>query len=134
MTWSFGLKVCIIRLLNSETGKRRRLTWHYRFWNLNLNLFATQEIAKEWSHLGVTGSGDLEVLMEKKALNGGVKAKVVTPVKGFDAVWEKMLGKFVTDTGVGNVSIEINDDNATPIVVYMRLRQALAEATAKEAE
>ena len=67
---------------------------------------ATQEIAKEWSHLGVTGSGDLE----------------------------KMLGKFVTDTGVGNVSIEINDDNATPIVVYMRLRQALAEATAKEAE
>ena len=62
------------------------------------------------------------------------KAKVVTPVKGFDAVWEKMLGKFVTDTGVGNVSIEINDDNATPIVVYMRLRQALAEATAKEAE
>ena len=38
MTWSFGLKVCIIRLLNSETGKRRRLTWHYRFWNLNLNL------------------------------------------------------------------------------------------------
>ena len=95
---------------------------------------ATQEIAKEWSHLGVTGSGDLEVLMEKKALNGGVKAKVVTPVKGFDAVWEKMLGKFVTDTGVGNVSIEINDDNATPIVVDMRLRQALAEATAKEAE
>ena len=91
---------------------------------------ATQEIAKEWSHLGVTGSGDLEVLMEKKALNGGVKAKVVTPAKGFDAVWEKMLGKFVTDTGVG----EINDDNATPIVVYMRLRQALAEATAKEAE
>ena len=50
------------------------------------------------------------------------------------ATWEKMLGKFVTDTGVGNVSIEINDDNATPIVVYMRLRQALAEATAKEAE
>ena len=39
---------------------------------------ATQEIAKEWSHLGVTGSGDLEVLMEKKDLNGGVKAKVVT--------------------------------------------------------
>lgn len=95
---------------------------------------ATQGIAKEWSHLGVTGSGDLEVLMEKKALDGGVTAKVVTPVKGFDKVWEKMLEKFVNDTGVGNVSIEINDDNATPIVVYMRLRQALAEAQAKEAE
>ena len=95
---------------------------------------ATKEITKAWSHLGVTGSGDLEVWMEKKDLDGAVKAKVVTPVKGFDAVWEKMIGKFVNDTGVGNVSIEINDDNATPIVVYMRLRQALAEATAKEVE
>ena len=44
----------------------------------------TQNMTKEWSHLGVTGSGDMECLMEKKDLNGGVKAKVVTPVKGFD--------------------------------------------------
>lgn len=95
---------------------------------------ATQIIDKEWSHLGVTGSGDLEVLFVKQNLGGNVKAKVVTPVKGFDAVWEKMLEKFVVDTGVGNISIEINDDNATPIVVYMRLRQALAEANAKEVE
>lgn len=95
---------------------------------------ATQTIDKEWSHLGVTGSGDLEVLFVKQDLGGNVKAKVVTPVKGFDAVWEKMLEKFVVDTGIGNVSIEINDDNATPIVVYMRLRQALAEANAKEVE
>ncbi len=95
---------------------------------------ATQTIDKEWSHLGVTGSGDLEVLFVKQDLGGNVKAKVVTPVKGFDAVWEKMLEKFVVDTGVGNISIEINDDNATPIVVYMRLRQALAEANAKEVE
>ena len=59
---------------------------------------------------------------------------MVTPVKGFDAVWQKMIGKFVNDCHVGDVNIEINDDNATPIVVYMRLRQALAEANAKEAE
>lgn len=94
----------------------------------------TQSIVPAWSHYGVTGSGDMEVLFEKKDLGGGVKAKVVTPVKGFDAVWEKMLGKFVNDTGVGNLSIEINDDNATPIVVYMRLRQALSEASQKEVE
>lgn len=93
-----------------------------------------QGIAKDWSHYGVTGSGDMEVLMVKKDLGGGVKATVNTPVKGFGPVWEKMIRKFVNDTGVGNVSLEINDDNATPIVVYMRLRQALAEATAKEAE
>lgn len=89
-------------------------------------------ISKKWSHLGVTGSGDLEVLMEQKDLGGKVQVKVVTPVVGFDAVWEKMVGKFVNDSNVGDVSIEINDDNATPIVVYMRLRQALAEANGKE--
>ncbi|MEG1726649.1 MAG: malonate decarboxylase acyl carrier protein [Acidaminococcaceae bacterium] len=93
-----------------------------------------KSIVKEWSHLGVTGSGDLEVLMEKKNLAGKVTAKVVTPVVGFDAVWEKMIKKFVIENNVGDVNIEINDDNATPIVVYMRLRQALAEANAKEAE
>lgn len=93
---------------------------------------ATQTINKDWSHMGVTGSGDLEVLFEKQDLGGKVKAKIVTPVRGFDAVWQKMIQKFVDETGVGNISIEINDDNATPIVVYMRLRQALAEATAKE--
>lgn len=91
-----------------------------------------QPIAKAWSHLGVTGSGDLEVLMEKKDFGGAVKAKVVTPVVGFDKVWEKMIEKFVLETKVGDISLEINDDNATPIVVYMRLRQALAEANAKE--
>lgn len=94
----------------------------------------TQTINPEWSHMGVTGSGDLEVMFTKADLGGRVKVKICTPVKGFDAVWEKMLGKFINDTGVGNIIIEINDDNATPIVVYMRLRQALAEATAKEAE
>ncbi len=95
---------------------------------------APKSIAKEWSHLGVTGSGDLEVLMERKDLGGKTKAKVVTPVVGFDAIWEKMINKFVVENNVGDVSIEINDDNATPIVVYMRLRQALAEANAKEGE
>lgn len=94
----------------------------------------TQGIRRPWSHTGVTGSGDMEVLMERAELGGGVKAKVVTPVKGFAPIWEKMIAKFVNDTGVGNLSLEINDDNATPIVVYMRLRQALAEATAEEAE
>ncbi len=91
-------------------------------------------IVPEWSHLGVTGSGDLEVMFTKKNLGGNVEAKVITPVKGFDAIWEKMLEKFVADTSVGNLFIEINDDNATPIVVYMRLRQALAEAHTKEVE
>lgn len=102
--------------------------------NFEFQAETPETMTKEWSHLGVTGSGDLEVLMEKKNLGGKVQAKVVTPVKGFDEVWRRMLGKFVNDCQVGDVSIEINDDNATPIVVYMRLRQAWAEASEKEAE
>lgn len=91
-----------------------------------------KSIAKEWSHLGVTGSGDMEVLMEKKDFGGAVRIKVVTPVRGFEKVWELVLQKFVKQTDVGNVFIEINDNNATPIIVSMRLRQALAEANKKE--
>jgi len=91
-------------------------------------------IKKEWSHLGVVGSGDLEVLMEKKDSDGAVKVKVVTPVTGFDKVWGLVLEKFITENGLGNVAIEINDNNATPIVVSMRLRQALAEANKIDGE
>jgi len=90
-------------------------------------------ILKENYHYGVVGSGDMEVLMEKKDLGGAVKVKVVTPVSGFDKVWERVLKKFVTENSMGDVSLEINDNNATPVVVTMRLRQALAELV-KEAE
>lgn len=87
-----------------------------------------KSIPVEWSHYGVTGSGDLEILMERKELDGMVKVKVVTPVHGFENVWKMVLEKFVKEFSVGDVFIEINDDNATPIVVYMRLRQSLIEA------
>lgn len=89
-------------------------------------------IAREWSHLGVVGSGDMEVLMERMDYNGAVKVKVVTPVTGFDKVWKLVLEKFVISNQLGDVFIEINDNNATPVVVSMRLRQALAEAKANK--
>ncbi|HOP62421.1 MAG TPA: malonate decarboxylase acyl carrier protein [Spirochaetota bacterium] len=81
-------------------------------------------------HYGVVGSGDMEVLIESADLGGAVKAKIVTPVSGFDAVWEKVLGRFINENNLGNLSIEINDNNATPVIVSMRLRQALAEIQA----
>lgn len=81
-------------------------------------------------HYGVVGSGDMEVLMEKQGLGGAARFKVVTPVSGYEAVWEKVLQRFVDESGVGDVSFEINDNNATPAVVSLRLRQALAELAA----
>lgn len=84
-------------------------------------------------HYGVVGSGDMEVLMEKKDLGGKAEFRVVTPVTGFDHVWEKVLNRFVAESGVGDVRFEINDNNATPVVVSIRMRQALAELAAKDA-
>lgn len=81
-------------------------------------------------HFGVVGSGDLEVLMEPKPLAGKVKVKVVTPVAGFDELWKRVLAAFVEGSKLSDASIEINDNNATPAVVMLRLRQALAESAA----
>lgn len=82
------------------------------------------------AHCGVVGSGDLEVLLEPKAGESAVSVRIVTPVKGFDALWKRVVEHFVTESGVAGLSIEINDNNASPAIVALRLRQALAEARA----
>lgn len=81
-----------------------------------------------WSHSGVVGSGDMEVLLTKKEQGGKVVVKVCTPVRGFDQVWDRVLSHFVTESGCGDLLIEINDNNATPFIVCLRLQQALSEA------
>jgi len=91
---------------------------------------APAEAIQSPMHFGVVGSGDLEVMMTPTELDGAIKVKIVTPVSGFDDLWRRVLNAFVDDTKLGNVSIEINDNNATPAVVTLRLRQVLAEAAA----
>jgi malonate decarboxylase delta subunit len=86
-----------------------------------------RDFPTESLHYGVVGSGDMEILMEKKSLDGAVKIKVTTPVHGFDEVWKRVLTRFVNDTRISNASIEINDCNATPVVGSLRLRQAMSE-------
>ena len=85
-------------------------------------------IPGEWSHSGVTGSGDMEVLLTKAGQDGKVNVHVCTPVTGFDEVWKRVLDKFVRESGCGDLNIEINDNNATPFIVSLRLKQALLEA------
>lgn len=85
-------------------------------------------IAKEWSHTGVVGSGDLEILMEQKSMEGAVDVQVSTPVHGFEYIWEMVLQNFVEENALGDLSISINDNNATPFIVSLRLTQALKEA------
>jgi malonate decarboxylase delta subunit len=86
-----------------------------------------KDFPTEFVHYGVVGSGDMEIIMEKQPLGGAVKIRVLTPVRGFDEVWRRVLTRFVNDARIGNASIEINDCNATPVVGSLRLRQALSE-------
>ncbi|MEI6206581.1 MAG: malonate decarboxylase acyl carrier protein [Desulfuromonadales bacterium] len=95
--------------------------------NLEFKAENPAKFPSDFLHYGVVGSGDMEAIMEKKELGGAVTVKVVTPVTGYDEVWRRVLERFVNDTGIADASIEINDNNSTPVVVSLRLRQALAE-------
>ena len=96
--------------------------------NFEFKVQNPKDFPAEFLHYGVVGSGDMEIIMEKKSFGGAVKIKVLTPVIGFDEVWRRVLNRFVNDTGIANASIEINDCAATPVVGSLRLRQALSEA------
>jgi malonate decarboxylase delta subunit len=74
-------------------------------------------------HVGVVGSGDLEVLLEPSA-DRDAHVDVTTSVDGFGAVWKHVLDRFFTRFE-GAAAIEINDFGATPGVVLLRLEQAV---------
>jgi malonate decarboxylase delta subunit len=91
--------------------------------------FPAQRSAPHAVHVGVVGSGDLEILLEPPA--GGEPAdtatvRVRTSVTGFDTVWSDVLQRFFSRTSLAG-RWELNDAGATPGVVTLRLRQA-AEA------
>ncbi|GGZ91020.1 malonate decarboxylase acyl carrier protein [Ignatzschineria ureiclastica] len=77
------------------------------------------------AHVGVVGSGDLEVLFEP--IEGDhAEISVITGSDGFEAVWEKVLNRFFTRYPL-LVKVTIHDFGATPGVVSLRLAQALEE-------
>ncbi len=75
------------------------------------------------AHVGVVGSGDLEVLLEPAE---GSQAHVLirTSVDGFRETWKAVLDRFFSRYD-GAVRIEINDAGATPGSVQLRLEQAV---------
>ncbi|MGI5966380.1 malonate decarboxylase acyl carrier protein [Anaerotruncus rubiinfantis] len=100
--------------------------------NFSFQGIPSASIPNEWAHSGVVGSGDLELLIYRRDQQGLVNVRICTPVRGFDHVWELVLGRFVAESGCGDLDIEINDNNATPFVVKLRLQQALAEARGED--
>ncbi len=74
--------------------------------------------------VGVVGSGNLEILLESKNLNGKTEIVVETSVSGFEKTWSAVLKDFVEQYQFSNTLISINDGGATPAVVQLRLSQA----------
>ena len=78
------------------------------------------------AHVGVVGSGDLEVLLSPASGTNAAHVVVRTSVDGYGHIWKSVLDRFFTRYD-GAAHIEINDFGATPGTVMLRLEQA-AEA------
>jgi malonate decarboxylase delta subunit len=83
---------------------------------------ASQPI-KQRAHVGVVGSGDLEVLLEPSP-NQKADVTVTTSVDGFGKTWQLVMDRFFSRYQYA-ASIEINDFGATPGAVTLRLEQAV---------
>ncbi len=75
------------------------------------------------AHVGVVGSGDMEVLLEP-SLGEGAHVFITTSVDGFRDAWKAVFDRFFSKFD-GAVRIYINDAGATPGSVLLRLEQAV---------
>jgi malonate decarboxylase delta subunit len=85
--------------------------------------YSARHTVKQRVHVGIVGSGDLEVLLEPSP-DTRTHVLVNTSVDGFEATWKNVLDRFFARFH-GAVSIEINDFGATPGTVLLRLAQAV---------
>ena len=75
-------------------------------------------------HVGVVASGDLEILAVPAPDSEVATVQVRTSVDGFDAIWERVLGRFFEASPI-RARVDINDFGATPGMVSLRLAHAL---------
>ncbi|WP_133645130.1 malonate decarboxylase subunit delta [Paraburkholderia flava] len=88
--------------------------------------YPAQRAVTTRAHVGVVGSGDLEVLLSPA---DAMRAQVIvrTSVDGYGHIWKSVLDRFFTRYD-GAAQIEINDFGATPGVVALRLAEAIEAA------
>ena len=75
------------------------------------------------AHVGVVGSGDLEVLLDPVE-GDTASVRIRTSVDGFKTKWQAVLDRFFARYDAA-VHIDINDAGATPGAVFLRLQQAV---------
>lgn len=90
--------------------------------NLQFQFETSQPIQKA-AHIGVVGSGDLEIILEP--IDGTkTEVSILTGSDGFGEVWGNVLTRFFNRYPI-TAKITIHDFGATPGVVMLRLTQAL---------
>ncbi|HEY0328453.1 MAG TPA: malonate decarboxylase subunit delta [Rhodopseudomonas sp.] len=89
---------------------------------LNFEFPASKAKARR-AHVGVVGSGDLEILMEP-SLDGETRVTIQTSVSGFADTWKAVIERFLRQHPEA-ANIEIHDFGATPGTVALRLQQAV---------
>jgi malonate decarboxylase delta subunit len=80
--------------------------------------YAASQPIKQRAHVGVVGSGDLEVLLEPSP-DQKTHVTVTTSVDGFGKTWKLVLDRFFSRYQYA-ASIEIHDFGATPGTVALR--------------
>lgn len=85
--------------------------------------YPASQPVKQRAHVGVVGSGDLEILLEPSR-DDTAQVSVTTSVDGFGKTWKLVMDRFFSRYQYA-ASIEINDFGATPWAVTMRLEQAV---------
>jgi malonate decarboxylase delta subunit len=83
---------------------------------------AKRRITKR-AHVGVVGSGDMEILLEPSTTEGA-HVSITTSVNGFRDTWTSVFDRFFSKFD-GAANIQINDAGATPGSVLLRLEQAV---------
>ena len=91
--------------------------------NIEFNYPEAKRLVIKRAHVGVVGSGDMEVLLEPNS-EGGARVFITTSVNGFGDAWKAVFDRFFSKFD-GSVSIHINDAGATPGSVLLRLEQAV---------
>ena len=81
------------------------------------------------AHIGVVGSGDLEILIEPTSKKQ-TEFIIRTASDGFRETWKAVLSRFTAINDI-DAKIIINDFGATPGVVSLRLAQAVEIANEK---
>lgn len=83
---------------------------------------ATKKL-EETAHVGVVGSGDLEVLIAPNEQSES-HVTIRTGINGFQKIWDSVIEQFFEDYKIA-ANIQINDFGATPGVVKLRLAQVM---------